>query len=128
MYWLTHPFTQNPEKDLNNLKGTTWSGNFFGLKLSDPLGVAGQIAAAKTVYWPYVLTALIPIVLTLVFGRFFCGWICPATFIYELNDGLAGIAEALFGQYVAMYYKEGFLFGVMIISLLIKPEGLFTRR
>jgi len=41
---------------------------------------------------------------------------------------LAGIAEALFGQYVAMYWKEGFLFGVMIISLLLKPEGLFTRR
>jgi branched-chain amino acid transport system permease protein len=41
---------------------------------------------------------------------------------------LAGVSEALFGQYVAMYYKEGFLFGVMIISLLLKPEGLFTRR
>ena len=41
---------------------------------------------------------------------------------------LAGVAESLFGQYVAMYYKEGFLFGVMVISLLIKPEGLFTRR
>jgi len=41
---------------------------------------------------------------------------------------LAGVSEALFGQYVAMYYKEGFLFGVMVISLLLKPEGLFTRR
>jgi ferredoxin-type protein NapH len=89
MHWLTQPFTRNPEQDLNKLKGTTWSGNVFGLKLSDPLGVVGQIAATKKVYWPYVLTALIPIGLTLVFGRFFCGWICPATFIYELNDGLA---------------------------------------
>jgi len=89
MYWLTHAFTQDPVQDLNKLKGTTWSGTLFGLKMSDPLSVAGQIAAGKTVYWPFVVTALIPIVLTLIFGRFYCGWICPATFIYELNDGLA---------------------------------------
>jgi ferredoxin-type protein NapH len=25
-----------------------------------------------------------------VFGRFFCGWLCPATFLYELNSNLAG--------------------------------------
>ena len=41
---------------------------------------------------------------------------------------LTGLAESLFGQYVAMYYKEGFIFGVMIISMLLRPEGLFARR
>jgi branched-chain amino acid transport system permease protein len=41
---------------------------------------------------------------------------------------LAGVGESLFAQYVSAYYKEGFLFGVMIISLLIKPKGLFTRK
>jgi ferredoxin-type protein NapH len=25
----------------------------------------------------------------MVFGRFFCGWLCPATFLYELNTNLA---------------------------------------
>jgi len=71
------------------LKGTTWSGTLFGLKLSDPLAVVGQISAGKTIYLPFLITALIPIFLTIIFGRFFCGWICPATFIYELNDNLA---------------------------------------
>jgi ferredoxin-type protein NapH len=89
MEWLTKPFTDDPENDLNHLKGTTWTATLFGLKLSDPLAVVGQIAAGKTVYWPFLLTALIPVVVTLVFGRIFCGWICPATFIYELNDNLA---------------------------------------
>ena len=86
---LTAPFVSDPVKDLNNLKGTTWSGTLFGLKLSDPLSLVAQSAAGKTLYWPFVVTALLPIVLTLLFGRFFCGWICPATFIYEMNDGLA---------------------------------------
>ncbi|HFD32471.1 MAG TPA: 4Fe-4S binding protein [Gammaproteobacteria bacterium] len=89
MEWISKPFVNDPEVDLNNLKGTTWSGTLFGLKLSDPLAVVGQISAGKTVYLPFLLTALIPIILTLIFGRFFCGWICPATFIYELNDNLA---------------------------------------
>ncbi|MGD9386331.1 MAG: 4Fe-4S binding protein, partial [Thioalkalispiraceae bacterium] len=83
MEWLTKPFINDPETDLNNLKGTTWSGNLFGLTLSDPLSVVGQVSASKQIYWPFLLTALIPILLTVVFGRFFCGWICPATFIYE---------------------------------------------
>jgi len=89
MEWLTSPFIKDPEKDLNQLKGTTWSGTLFGYKMSDPLAVVGQIAASGSVYWPFLLTALIPILLSIVFGRFYCGWICPATLIYELNDNLA---------------------------------------
>lgn len=89
MEWLTSPFVDDPAEDLDAIKGTTWSGTLFGLKLSDPLAVLGQTAAGMTIYWPFVLTALIPVILTVFFGRFFCGWICPATFIYELNTNLA---------------------------------------
>ena len=85
---LTAPFLSNPEKQLDAIKGTTWSGTLFGLKLSDPLAAVGQAAASMKVYWPFMLTVAIPILFTLVFGRFFCGWICPATFLYELNDNL----------------------------------------
>ena len=88
MEYLTAPFANDPAEDLDAVKGTTWSGTLFGLQLSDPLAVTGQIAAGLTIYWPFVLTAIIPVVLTLIFGRFFCGWICPATFLYELNTNL----------------------------------------
>jgi branched-chain amino acid transport system permease protein len=40
---------------------------------------------------------------------------------------IAGVAEAIFGQYVSMYYREGFLFVIMIISLLLRPEGWFKK-
>jgi ferredoxin-type protein NapH len=85
MEMLTAPFINDPAVDLDAVKGNTWSGTFWGVQLSDPLAVAGQIAAGLSVYWPFFLTGLIPIVLTMIFGRFFCGWICPATFLYELN-------------------------------------------
>ena len=91
METLTAPLTDDPAEDLDAIKGTTWTGTFFGFQLSDPLAVLGQAAAGLNVYWPFALSALIPVVLTVVFGRFFCGWICPATFLYELNTNLAAL-------------------------------------
>jgi len=88
MEFISGPFISDPENDLDGLKGTTWSGTLFGLALSDPLALLGQISASLSLHWSFLLTALIPILLTLLAGRFFCGWICPATFIYELNDNL----------------------------------------
>jgi ferredoxin-type protein NapH len=82
---LTQPIVSDPARELDVIKGTTWSGTFWGYKISDPLAVVGQTAASLSVYWPFALTALIPIILTVIFGRFFCGWICPATLLYELN-------------------------------------------
>ena len=89
METLTSPFVSDPAEDLDNIKGNTWSGTFWGLQLSDPLAVLGQIAAGLKLYWPFFLTAIIPIILTMIFGRFFCGWICPATLLYELNSNFA---------------------------------------
>jgi len=74
---------------LSALKGTTWSATVFGFKISDPLAVLAQISASQGFYWVYIMTAAIPVLMTMVFGRFFCGWICPATFVYELNDNIA---------------------------------------
>lgn len=90
MEWLTSPFVSDAERDLDIIKGTTWSGNLFGLQLSDPLAVLSQTSASLSIYWPFLLTALIPVAVTVILGRVFCGWICPATFIYELNDTVAG--------------------------------------
>lgn len=109
MEWLTEPFTDNPIDDLYAVKGTTWSGMFYGHKLSDPLAVLGQLAASWTIYWPFLITAIIPVTLTIIFGRFFCGWICPATFIYELNSNLS-----------AWFYRAGLYTGTQRFDRRLK--------
>lgn len=86
IHGLTSPFVSDPVRDLNALKGTTWSGTLFGLQLSDPLAVLTQIVTARAFYGPFVLTAVIPVLFTLLFGRFYCGWLCPANVLYEIND------------------------------------------
>ena len=69
MELLTAPFTDDPAEDLDAVKGTTWSGTFWGLRLSDPLAALGQVAAGLGFHWPFLVSALIPIVVTAVFGR-----------------------------------------------------------
>jgi ferredoxin-type protein NapH len=93
--FFTAPLTDDPAEDLDAIKGTTWSGTFFGFKVSDPLAPLGQIAAGRSIYPLLLISALIPIGLTLVFGRFFCGWICPATFLYELNTNFAAFLNRI---------------------------------
>ena len=38
-----------------------------------------------------------------------------------------GLLEAMFGQYVETYFKRAFIYGLMIVVLLIRPQGLFGR-
>lgn len=109
---LTSPFTDTPQAALDNFKGTTWSGTLFGIQLSDPLAILTGLSASFSVDTSFLLSALIPILLTLVLGRFFCGWICPATFIYELNDNLgtwlhAGLRTLLGSRFDKTYLPIG---------------------
>jgi len=116
---LTAPFVADPENDLDAIKGTTWSGQFFGLKLSDPLAVVGQTAAGLEIYWPFLLTALIPVALTVVFGRFFCGWICPATLLYELNTNLGVWLEKLGFRSNNRHWDRRLKYGVLTVGLVV---------
>ena len=59
----------------------------LGLQLSDPLAVVGQAAASLTIYWPFALTALIPVLLTL-----FAFGIVGALMIYVVPD-MVGVLE-----------------------------------
>lgn len=81
-FWLS----DDPVEALDAVKGSVWSAKIGGLKISDPLAVAGQTVAEKRIYWPFVLSMLIPVLITLVLGRVFCGWVCPAYLLYEVGD------------------------------------------
>jgi polyferredoxin len=63
-----------------------WPVNWF-LHL-DPLVAIGTILTTHTLYRP-LLWALVTITLTIIFGRFFCGWICPFGSIHHFVGSLA---------------------------------------
>lgn len=51
-----------------------WPVNWF-LQL-DPLVAIGTVLTTQKLYAP-LLWALVTIILTIIFGRFFCSWVCP---------------------------------------------------
>lgn len=119
METLTAAFTDDPAEDLDAIKGNTWSGSFLGLQLSDPLAAAGQMAAGLRVYAPFLLTALIPVLLTVLFGRFFCGWICPATLLYELNTNVTAWLRRLGFKLGDRRFDRRFKYGVLGVGLAL---------
>ncbi|MEE8394900.1 MAG: 4Fe-4S binding protein [bacterium] len=84
---LVRLVSDRPAEDLDVVKGSLWAARFGSFKISDPLAVVGQAAAERRVHWPFVLTALLPVAITVLLGRVFCGWICPAYLLYEIGDG-----------------------------------------
>ena len=118
METLTRPFVSNPAEDLDAVKGNTWSGTFWGLKLSDPLAALGQMAAGRTLYWPFLITALIPVAFTALFGRFFCGWICPATLLYELNGNFASWLRWAGLKPGNRYFDKRIKYGVLALGVI----------
>ena len=119
METITSPFVVDPENQLDAVKGNTWSGTFWEVQLSDPLAVIGQVAGGLKLYWPFLLTALIPFFFTAVFGRFFCGWICPATLLYELNTNLGALLGKTGLPVGNKRYDRRLKYLVLIVGLLL---------
>jgi ferredoxin-type protein NapH len=116
---IAAPFVSDPAEDLDAVKGNTWSGSFWGFKISDPLAALGQVAASLSLYWPFLLTALVPILATIIFGRFFCGWICPATFIYELNSNFASWLRWAGIRVGNRRFDKRIKYGVLALGLIL---------
>ena len=64
-----------------------WPVNWF-LEL-DPLAALGTVLTTGTLY-AGLLWALVTIVLTVLLGRFFCGWLCPFGTLHQFFGWLGG--------------------------------------
>ncbi len=67
-------------------QGTFWSARVAGYSISDPLAGLEAIAGSRAFYVPLLWSLLLPVALSVVLGRFFCGWICPMNTLLEIVD------------------------------------------
>ncbi len=74
------------QKLVQQTQGTIWSARLFGVSLSDPLAGAEAIISSRSFYKPMLWSLLIPIAVTVLLGRVFCGWICPMNTLLEVVD------------------------------------------
>jgi ferredoxin-type protein NapH len=86
---------QAVQEQLKNIQGNTWAANIFGLPIIDPLGGAESLLSGKALLSILLLGLSLPVLITLLFGRIFCSWICPAGFLFELADRLRTLLSRL---------------------------------
>jgi len=131
--WLI--FTTQYRYDKNSESVSGWLKLFFDL---NPLNLIGIAGAAGIIYKTLVLGIML-IVLTIVFGRFFCGWVCPlgslnnffSAFKHE-NAGKSLLTRNIYKPYQKLKYYLLFFFAGMAIlgSLqtgLLDPISLLAR-
>ena len=77
---------EHPERITNALRGSTWTLRQGEFVISDPLAVLDFAAASRVPLDVVLLSAPLPLLATLLLGRVFCGWICPADLLFELGS------------------------------------------
>ncbi len=58
--------------------GSPWSARFLGISMTDLLAATESMAASRWVPWVLVVSIVLPLALSVLLGRVYCGWLCPA--------------------------------------------------
>ena len=69
---LVHPLVEsldNPQAFLDANKGTVWSMELMSVSISDPLAALEAMATTKRIHIPLIVSVLIPVVITMLFGK-----------------------------------------------------------
>lgn len=119
LYELTLGRLEDPVRLVDSVKGTFWSITLFGLNISDPLAGIGHFLATRSIYLPLIISLLIPVLFTIIFGRAFCGWICPINTLMEGLDALRKRLKGLLPWMRDVRIGHGVKYWVLLVTLII---------
>ncbi len=71
---------------VNSVRGSVWTVKIGDAVVSDPLAAVDFAVATRRPRDAFLLTALIPVIFSLLLGRVFCGWLCPADLLFEAGS------------------------------------------
>ncbi len=74
--------------EVYTVTGTYYALNVGGLGVADPSVILQAIVASGSLSLPIVGSLLFPLLLTVILGRVWCGWMCP---YHLLSDGVARV-------------------------------------
>ena len=86
---------QRIQERLKHFRGNTWSAELFGVSITDPLGAVESLFAGQALFSKVLAGIVIPILATVLLGRVFCSWICPAGFLFDITDKFRGVLSRL---------------------------------
>jgi ferredoxin-type protein NapH len=74
---------------LNTSLGTLSSFGWQAIATICPLGAIESLLASKAIFLRALIVLAVVVVLTIVFGKVFCAWVCPVTPVRSLLDMIA---------------------------------------
>jgi len=81
------------------ITGTFYAINIGGLGIADPVVILQAVFASGELTIPLLGAALFPIILGLVFGRVWCGWLCPYHLLADVVAWLrTGLGRMILGR------------------------------
>ncbi len=95
------------------VRGSVWTLKLGDWVISDPLAVVDFSSASRVLWDRFLLTALVPVLLSLLLGRIFCGWLCPADLLFEL----AAKARQWAGIRTDVAFSRGTKFAVLAVGV-----------
>jgi len=120
---------EDSQEFVESFKGTLWSMRLRNIDLSDPLAGAELIAASKTLYVPFIISIIIPVFVTLILGRIFCSWICPADLLFVITNKFRSVlkfAEIPPAEIEFSLKNKYIVLGVGLIAGVIVSQPLFA--
>ena len=98
-----------------------WPGNWF-LQL-DPLAAIGTILTTHTLYKP-LLWALVTVVLTIIFGRFFCSWLCPFGSVHHFVGFLSNRKKSLSRRIELNKYQTAQCIKYLLLAVFLSSPSM----
>ncbi len=85
-----------PEEVVRTMGGMTWSIRLFGVPFTDPIAALSLLAKDHSWTPAIAFGLIVPLGLALLFGRVFCGYICPASLGFYVISRIRRLLERFF--------------------------------
>ena len=118
----------DPVQVMQTNGGMTWSIRLMGIPFTDPIAALSLLF--KNNHWPmeFALGLIIPVALTLIFGRVFCNYICPASLLFF---AIARIRRLLgkFFYFPEVPMNRGLAWGILVgglVAAILYGHGIWS--
>ncbi|MCH7783769.1 4Fe-4S binding protein [candidate division KSB1 bacterium] len=103
----------------HKVKGSVWSMDIMGFKVSDPLAFIESTTITMYLYLPLLMSIIIPVVLTVILGKVYCGWICPMNLILEFNDKIRSLLNKIGYNSRDIRFSKNTKYFVLVFGLIL---------